>query len=101
MAVKENVIETYFCCRVRETGGQQRKARWIGRRACPDRLAWWPGANAWVELKRPDGEAREEQAREHERMRAGGMLVFVLDTKEAVDDFVDAMVRRSHNARSI
>ena len=38
----EGKIEKYFIKRVKETGGEQRKLKWIGRNGAPDRLAWWP-----------------------------------------------------------
>jgi hypothetical protein len=91
--VREADIEAYFCAMVARAGGEQRKVRWIGRRGCPDRFVWWPGTSrppAFVEFKAPGGTARAEQAREHDLLRAGGVVVLVLDTRAGVDDYIGA-----------
>jgi hypothetical protein len=94
----ERVIETYLVNRVKMLGGEVRKVQWVGRRGAPDRLvmlpnphrpgttdhACWQGA-VWVELKRPGEKAEPHQLREHERMRAMGQWVEVIDTCEGVD----------------
>lgn len=53
---------------------------------------WRPERTWWVEVKRPGGLAtfpknahERGQAREHERMRAVGQCVVVVDSKEGVD----------------
>ena len=106
----EGKIEKYFIKRVKETGGEQRKLKWIGRNGAPDRLAWWPpklsvecrsATNvipgdivpvfAFVELKRPKKGAEDHQTREHNRLRAAGFKVYVADTIEAVDSVILAL----------
>ena len=99
----EAPIEQHLVKRVKETGGEVRKVVWPGRRHAPDRLVGWPetgtgqqkleAAHALVETKRPKGKARGGQLREHERLRAIGFRVEVLDTIEAVDRFVREMTR--------
>lgn len=85
-------VETYFKRRVKETGGEERKVVFPGRKGAPDRLCGWPnGCHAFVELKRPKGKAEAHQLREHQRLRAIGLRVVILDTREKVDDFVDLM----------
>lgn len=92
--MRESNVEDHFIERVAATGGLQRKVRYIGRVACPDRLVGWPnGRHGLVELKRPLGKARKDQEREHARLRAHGFRVDVLDTVEAVDRFVEEMSR--------
>lgn len=112
--MRESKVEAHLVKRVEETGGLIRKIRYLGRNACPDRLVGWPqqdhievdwgnGPNkissyrsprhTLVETKRPKGKAREDQEREHERLRAVGFDVVVLDTIEAVDAFVEVMTR--------
>lgn len=95
--MRERTVEAYFNRRVKETGGEVRKAQWIGRSHAPDRYAWWPVSDlwragnglrpraVWVELKRPGKDARAGQAREHDRMRAAGLPVYVADTFDKVD----------------
>lgn len=112
--MRESVVEAHLVKRVEETGGLVRKIKYIGRRSCPDRLVGWPlrpgvdiywadgglaqlnicpARNTLVETKRPKGKARADQEREHERLRAVGFDVRLLDTIEAVDKFVEEMTR--------
>jgi hypothetical protein len=89
----ERNVEDYFVEQVEAHGGIQRKVKWLGRRAAPDRFVKFLGAPAvLVELKRPGKTARPEQEREHARLRAVGVDVRVIDTKQAVDNFIRDMV---------
>lgn len=97
----ERDIEKHLVARVKALGGEVRKVKWIGRRGAPDRLVmlprWSPSTaplppTTWVELKRPGGlatfpkDAHERtQHREHERMRALGQHVVVIDSIEGVE----------------
>jgi hypothetical protein len=102
--MRESQIEKALVRRVKLLGGEIRKLAWINRRGAPDRLLLFPPARAYefamahglvsgmvawqhplVELKRPGKDAEDHQAREHERLRAGGFLVLVIDSLEAVD----------------
>lgn len=87
----ENDIETYLIERVRENGGDVRKAEWVGRRHCPDRRIMHPTRCSWVEVKRPGGKPRPGQAREHKRMRALGETVDVVSTYEEVDALMELL----------
>lgn len=99
--MKESVIEQYLVDRVKELGGEVRKVKWIGRRGAPDRLVmlppfkWYPACpdidqlparTIWVELKATGEKAKPHQVREHERMRAMGQRVEVVDSIERVDE---------------
>lgn len=85
----EASIEEYLVLRVKQAGGETRKARWIGHRDCPDRRVWLPYAQpCWVELKRPRGKPTPSQFREHDLMRQRGEQVFVLSTKVQIDKFI-------------
>ena len=93
--MRESDIEAHLVKRVRELGGEVRKVKWIGRVGAPDRLVMLPymtylGDHAaqttiWVELKAPGEKARPSQVREHERMRAMGQQVLVIDSIEGVE----------------
>lgn len=101
---RERDIEAYLVKRVKELGGEVRKVKWIGRSGAPDRLVmlpewkegntWMPcGLALWIELKAPGklatfpANAHERaQHREHERMRAMGQRVVVIDSIEGVDE---------------
>jgi hypothetical protein len=90
--VIEAAVESYFKKRVKATGGEERKVVFPGRKGAPDRLCGWPnGRHGFVELKRPKGKAEAHQAREHERLRAMGFRVDVIDTRDLVDAYVASM----------
>lgn len=92
--MREREVEQYFIRRVREAGGLQRKFVSPGHKGVPDRIAGFDGARfAFVELKRPTKGAEAHQAREHKLWRDLGFVVFVLDTKAAVDVFIEYMTR--------
>jgi len=95
--MRERDIEAHLVKRVKELGGEVRKVQWIGRNGAPDRLVMLPNtppwrdqrdATIWVELKAPGEKARPSQLREHERMRAMGQRVVVIDSLEGVDDLL-------------
>lgn len=92
--IKESKVETHFCRRVKEFSGEVRKVKWLGRSHAPDRFAMFPwGRCYWVELKRPGKEARDGQRREHDRLLRCGQRVAVLDSIEAVDEWIDLVSR--------
>lgn len=99
--MRESKVEKHLVARVKALGGEVRKVKWIGRRGAPDRLVIFPRRRQWtvyyageqividhplVELKRPGEDAEDYQAREHERLRAAGFVVLVLDTIEKIDE---------------
>ena len=106
--MKEKDIEEHLCKRVRELGGDVRKVQWIGRKGAPDRLVMLPYRRAlwnpaeeryestiWVELKAPGLAAlfphtphERQQHREHERMRAMGQRVVVIDSFQGVEELL-------------
>lgn len=90
--MRERDIEDYLVKRVKAMGGEVRKVKWIGRIGAPDRLVMLPvterryyGDSIWVELKAPGEKARPSQLREHDRMRAMGQHVVVVDSLEGVE----------------
>lgn len=92
--MRERDIERHLVKRVKELGGEVRKVQWIGRVGAPDRLVmlpftdgWLPNT-VWVELKAPGAKARPSQVREHERMRAMGQRVVVIDSLDGVEDLL-------------
>ncbi|MDN8068788.1 hypothetical protein [Burkholderia vietnamiensis] len=85
----EKTVETYLVDRVRAAGGDAYKFTSPQRRSVPDRIvAFPPGRLYFVELKRPGNKPTKAQLREHERLRALGCDVRVIDSREAVDTFV-------------
>ena len=101
--MKEKEVEAHLVKRVKELGGECRKVQWIGRIGAPDRLVMLPSQETyadgqpipgfphqaiWVELKAPGQKARPSQLREHERMRAMGQHVVVIDSIEGVEELL-------------
>jgi len=88
--MRESQIEKHLVKRVKELGGECRKIQWVGRRGAPDRLVMLPGFRSiiWVELKAPGVKPEPHQVREHERMRAMGQLVVVIDSIEGVEELL-------------
>lgn len=93
--MRESQIEAHLVKRVKALGGEVRKVQWIGRRGAPDRLVMLPGEEwfigpetVWVELKAPGVKPEAHQLREHERMRALGQCVIVIDSIEGVDEWL-------------
>ncbi len=85
----ERDVEAHLVKRVKEAGGMAYKFTSPGRRSVPDRLVIWPdGEVEFVELKAPGAKATPLQLREHEKLRALGQTVHVLDSKAEVDTFV-------------
>jgi hypothetical protein len=104
--MRESDIENYLVKRVKAMGGEVRKVQWIGRVGAPDRLVMLPlsfkpmqplapdamvfeeciaAKTIWVELKAPGAKPRPSQLREHDRMRAMGQHVVVIDSLEGVE----------------
>lgn len=94
MSLRESVIEHYLIERVEALGGTCEKFTSPNRRNVPDRLVCWPGTEedygsaCFVECKAPGKRATPGQARDHERRRRMGFRVYVVDSFEAVDDFI-------------
>lgn len=117
-ALRERDIERYLVKRVKELGGEVRKVVWPGRRGAPDRLVMLGLGRAtkrlaqalmdehspaladellvellglvlvWPELKAPGVKPESHQLREHERMRAMGQRVVVIDSIEGVEELL-------------
>ncbi|MDR8077813.1 hypothetical protein KPA96_19345 [Burkholderia cenocepacia] len=94
----EKTVESYLVDRVRAAGGDAYKFSSPARVSVPDRIVIFPPARVYfVELKRPGGKPTKGQVREHERLRALGCDVRVIDSREAVDAFVrEATAHRYH-----
>jgi hypothetical protein len=94
--MRERDIEQHLVRRVKELGGEVRKVQWIGRRGAPDRVVMlpprlpqgaghWTDTAIWVELKAPGVKPETHQLREHDRLRAMGQRVVVIDSIEGVE----------------
>jgi len=87
--VRERNIETYLRDQVRKAGGAAMK--WVspGNSGVPDRIVIMPGGRiVFVELKAPGRKPTQLQLVQHERLRALGCDVRVIDSREGVDGLV-------------
>lgn len=91
--IREKDVEAHLVRQCKKAGLLLRKVSWVGHNHAPDRLIMSPGATVWVELKAPGRKARPGQVREHERMRAAGQRVDVIDSKEGVDELINEIGR--------
>ena len=91
---RESDVEAYLVERVKALGGEIRKVAFIAHNGAPDRLVMLPGGRLiWFEVKAPGLAAKfpsnpheRTQDREHDRLRAVGQLVYVVDSPEGVDE---------------
>jgi len=86
--VLEKEIEQALVKRVKELGGLCEKFTSPGRRAVPDRIVMLPGGRiVFVECKAPGKKPTELQSRDHERRRALGFEVVVIDDLDQARNF--------------
>ena len=69
-------------------GGTTRKLSYEGRAGAPDRLVLLDGVHFAVELKRPGAKPPPHQLREHERLRAAGLHVYVCASVEDIESAI-------------
>lgn len=97
----ESKVEKYLVKRIEAIGGTAEKFTSPNRRSVPDRLVLIDvgentpigpfGVAIFVELKATGKKPTPAQQRDHERRRAMGFRVEVLDSIEAVDEFVEGL----------
>ena len=86
----EGRVQAYAMAEFKKLGGLIRKIRYEGRNGCPDLLVILPGGLvAFVEVKKDERTGPDpHQTREHERMRQRGARVYVVGSKEQVNELV-------------
>jgi len=90
--ILERDIERYLVRRVKDLGGVAYKFTSPSRRGVPDRLCVFPdGISVFIECKAPKKIPTVLQAHEIERLRNLGQQVFVVDSKESIDEIVDSI----------
>lgn len=89
--MREANIEAYFVRQVKgKLRGEAYKFKSPNRANVPDRLALLPGRHTHlVELKAPGELPTPAQLREHARLEELGFSVAVLDSYEAVDQWIE------------
>lgn len=84
--MREKTIEQYLCDAALRHGGRAYKWTSPGRVGVPDRLVILPGPRViGVECKAPGKTPTVLQARIHAELRALGLEVAIVDSREAVD----------------
>ena len=84
----EKDIEAALVKRVKALGGTAEKFTSPNRRSVPDRLITLPGGViVFVELKATGKKATDAQARDHNRRRAMGCRVLVIDNMRDAQAF--------------
>ena len=87
MKILERHIEAALVRRIKALGGTAEKFTSPGRRNVPDRLVTLSeGRIVFVETKAPGAKPTENQKRDHQRRRAMGCEVLVIDSYEGIDD---------------
>ena len=86
-------IEAYLRDRVREVL-HGKAYKWVspGNNGVPDRMVCLPGGRVvFAELKAHGKQPRPDQVAKHRELRALGFRVDVLDSKAAVDAFIEEL----------
>lgn len=90
----------YIKRRIKALGGLVRKVEWSGYIGAPDLFIMLGGRHWFVEMKAPGQKPRRSQLHEHELMRSiGGCAVYVLDSYEAIDSWIEEALREVHTSR--
>lgn len=88
----ERDVENHLRDEVKRLGGVAFKFVSPGNDGVPDRLVCLPGGRvAFVELKAPGKKPTPLQVRQMERLQELGFSAMVLDSIEAVNEFIQAM----------
>jgi hypothetical protein len=83
----ERDVEKALVAKIKKLGGECEKFTSPAKRSVPDRLVTLPGGRiVFVECKRPGAKPTLKQLKDHERRRALGCTVYVIDTIQGVDD---------------
>ena len=88
--INERTVEAALVSAVAARGGKALKIFSPVSAGMPDRLVLLPGGrSAWVELKAPGCKPRPLQLITHDRLRALGQRVYVVDSLETIDSTLD------------
>lgn len=86
----EKSIETYLRERVKALGGKAYKFVSPGNNGVPDRMVCLPGGHVlFVELKGPGKKPTPLQERQINYLAGLGFSVWVIYSKDGVDEFID------------
>lgn len=97
----EKVIETKVCDYAKSLGCYVRKFTSPSQRHVPDRIMLYRGRVWFIEFKRLGEKATAAQAVEHEKMRACGAIVYVVDSVEGGKQIVNFEAAKADHASRI
>lgn len=86
--MRESAIERYLVKRMNEIGAICLKMVPTYHAGLPDRLVLYEGTTTFVELKAPGKKPTKLQLTFTDELKAAGHVAVVIDSKEAVDEFV-------------
>lgn len=90
LVMREKTIEQYLVKRVHKIGGEAVKFVPTFFVGFPDRIVLMPKAAVYfVELKAPGKKPSPVQKQVHAQLEALGHEVFIIDSKEGVDEFIN------------
>lgn len=90
---REKIVESYLVRRVKQAGGKCYKFVSPGNNGVPDRIVLLPiGSVYFVETKAPGEKPRPSQLVVHRDMKRLGFSVRVLDSKNAIDEFMEEVM---------
>lgn len=98
MSDSEAIIEAYLVSECKKIKGIAEKFVSPNKRAVPDRLCQFPyDLIIFVELKAEGKKPTPAQAEDHRRRKLRGHTVEVLDSKAAVDNFINGVKETLHS----
>ena len=88
MTGPEAKVEAYLKACVEDAGGECIKIKASGVKGVPDRIVIINGVTCFVELKSKSGKLSMHQRKMFSRIHGAGGIIFVLDDKDRIDDFI-------------
>lgn len=91
--MREKDVEAHLRNAIKKIGGKAYKWESPGNAGVPDRIIFLPdGRVHFVELKAPGKKPTALQLAQHRKLTQLGQQVYVLDSKEAVNDFIQEVM---------
>lgn len=91
--MREKDVEAHLRNEIKKIGGKAYKWESPGNAGVPDRIIFLPdGQVHFVELKAPGKKPTALQLAQHRKLTQLGQQVYVLDSKEAVNDFIQEVM---------
>jgi len=90
--VRESLIEAYLAKRIKDRQGWTLKLFSFSVKGLPDRMVLYKGNVYFVELKALGKKPSKVQLYIHKKLGRLGFNVFVIDSKEGVDEFMEQWI---------